>query len=164
MIRGRPSTRWVSLATSCMLSRVRALAMPLSTILRCRFSSCELNSARSWSRSACAYQTSRLVILAKSRIACRYRATVAVTISRRSLPPNPLPRAATSMLAASRLTSHSHGPGVVSSKSLTSKTRSRSAEPKMPKFDRCASPHACTASPDTGVRERSLAIGSAAPR
>ena len=43
-------------------------------------------------------------------------------------------------------------------------TRRRSAEPKIPKFDRCASPHACTASPDTGVWERSLAIGSAAPR
>ena len=71
MIRGRPLTTWHSLATSCMLSLVRALAMPLSTILRCRFSSCELNSARSWSRSACAYQTSRLVIAAKSRIARR---------------------------------------------------------------------------------------------
>ena len=164
MILGRPSTRWVSLATSCMLSRVRALAIPVSTILRCRAFSCVLNCARSSSRSACAYQMSRLVIPAKVRIACRYRATAAVTISRRSLPLNPLPRPATSRLAASRLTSHSHGPGVVSSKSLTSKTSRRSAEPKMPKFDRCASPQACTASPDTGVWERSLAIGSAAPR
>jgi hypothetical protein len=77
---------------------------------------------------------------------------MAVTISRRSLPENPLSRPATSRLAASRLTSHSHGPGRVSSKSFTSKTRRRSAEPKMPKFDRCASPHACTASPDTGCR------------
>jgi hypothetical protein len=42
--------------------------------------------------------------------------------------------AITSRLAASRLTSHSHG---------------------------CASPHACTASPDTGVVARSAAIGSA---
>ena len=71
MIRGRPSTTRVSLATSCMLSLVRALAMPLSTILRCRAFSCDSNSARSWSTSACAYQTSRLVIPAKSRIACR---------------------------------------------------------------------------------------------
>ena len=71
---------------------------------------------------------------------------------RRSLPANPLPRPATSRLAASRLTSHSHGPGRVSSKSLTSKTRRRSAEPKTPKLDRCASPHACTVSPETGVR------------
>jgi len=31
-------------------------------------------------------------------------------------------------------------------------------------MDRCASPHARTASPDTGVLARSLAIGSAAPR
>ena len=67
-------------------------------------------------------------------------------------------------LAASRLTSHSHGPGRVSSKSLTSNTRRRSAEPNRPKLDRCASPQACTASPDTGVPARSLAIGRAAPR
>ena len=164
MIRGRPSTTRGSLAMSCMLSWVRALARPLSIILRCRCFSCESNCARSSSTSVSAYQTCRFVIPAKVRIACRYRATAAVTISPRSLSGNPLPRAATSRLAASRLTSHSHGPGSVSSKSLTSKTRRRSAEPKTPKFDRCASPHACTANPDTGVVARSLAIGSAAPR
>ena len=71
MIRGRPSTMRVSLATSCMLSLVRALARPLSTILRCRAFSWDSNSARSWSMSACAYQTSRSVIPAKPRIACR---------------------------------------------------------------------------------------------
>ena len=42
---------------------------------------------------------------------------------------------ATSMLAASRLRSHSNGPGSVSSKSLTSKIRSRSGEAKPPKLD-----------------------------
>ncbi len=42
---------------------------------------------------------------------------------RRSLVGNPLSRPATARLAASRLTSHSNGPGSVSSKSLTSKTR-----------------------------------------
>ena len=71
MIFGRPSTRWVSLATSCMLSLVRALAIPLSTILRCRAFICESSCARRSSRSACAYQMSRLVIVAKVRIACR---------------------------------------------------------------------------------------------
>ena len=87
-----------------------------------------------------------------------------LTIARRCLALKPLPRAATSRLAASRFTSHSHGPGTVSSKSFTSNTRRRSAEPKMPKFDRCASPQAWTASPVTGVVARSLAIGRAAPR
>ena len=164
MIRGWPSTTRVSLATACMLSLVRALATPASNALRWRAFICELSSARASSTSTRAYQTSRLSIPAKSRIACRYRATVAATISRRCLPGNPLPRAATSRLAASRLTSHSHGPGSVSSKSLTSKTRRRSGEPNTPKLDRCASPQACTASPDTGVVARSLAIGSAAPR
>ena len=68
------------------------------------------------------------------------------------------------MLAASRFTSHSHGPGSVSSKSLTSKTSLRSGEPNSPKLDRCASPQACTMIPVAGVRARSLAIGRAAPR
>jgi hypothetical protein len=54
--------------------------------------------------------------------------------------------------------------GGVSSKSLTSKRNFRSGEAKMPKLDRCASPHAWTTSPELGVVARSLAIGSAAPR
>ena len=48
------------------------------------------------------------------------------------------------MLTASRLTSHSHGPGSVSSKSLTSNIKRRSGEANTPKFDRCASPQHCT--------------------
>ena len=71
---------------------------------------------------------------------------------------------ATARLAASRLTSHSNGPGRVSSKSLTSKTSRRSGEANAPKFDRCASPHSCTRSPDAGIPARSAAIGRAAPR
>jgi hypothetical protein len=71
MIRGRPSTTWVSLASSCMLSRVRALAKPLSTCLRCLLAIWDPNCSRIWFRSACAYQTWRLVIAAKLRIALR---------------------------------------------------------------------------------------------
>ena len=70
---------------------------------------------------------------------------------RRALTGNPLSRPATAKLAASRLTSHSNGPGRVSSKSLTSKTSRRSGEANAPKLDRCASPHSCTRSPDEGV-------------
>ena len=55
------------------------------------------------------------------------------------------------MLAASRLTSHSHGPGSVSSKSLASKTSARSGEANRPKFDRCASPQICTSMSVRGV-------------
>jgi hypothetical protein len=76
----------------------------------------------------------------------------------------PFSRPATSRLAASRLTSYSHGPGSVSSKSLMSKTSRRSGEPKTPKLDRCASPQACTVSPDTAVVDKSAAITSADPR
>ena len=75
------------------------------------------------------------------------RATVSSTICSWSLTAKPLSRAAISMLAASRLTSHSHGPGSVSSKSLTSNTSRRSGEANTPKFDRCASPQHCTRQP-----------------
>ena len=67
-------------------------------------------------------------------------------------------------LAARRLTSHSHGPGRVSSKSLTSKSSLRSGEAYRPKLDRCASPQTWTVRPDTGVVARSLAMTRAAPR
>ena len=69
-----------------------------------------------------------------------------------SLAVNPLSRPATARLAASRLTSHSNGPGSVSSKSLRSKTSRRSGEANAPKLARCASPHSCTRSPAAGVR------------
>ncbi len=67
-------------------------------------------------------------------------------------------------LAANRFTSHSHGPRSVSSKSLRSKTRLRSAEAKTPKLLRWASPQAWTFSPDRGVVDRSDAMMRAAPR
>src|ERR1700728_4655204 len=76
----------------------------------------------------------------------------------------PLALAATTMLAARRLTSHSHGPGSVSSKSLQSKTSCRSGDPKTPKFDRWASPQIWAVRPDVGVVERSDAMIRAAPR
>jgi len=44
---------------------------------------------------------------------------------------------------------------------LRLKIRCRSGEPKIPKFDRCASPHSCTVIPEVGVVARSAAIGSA---
>ena len=53
-------------------------------------------------------------------------------------------RPAISKLAARRFTSHSNGPGSVSSKSFTSNTSERSGEAKPPKLERCASPHSCT--------------------
>jgi hypothetical protein len=68
------------------------------------------------------------------------------------------------MLVASRFTSHSHGAGRVSSKSLTSKTRRRSGEAQIPKFDRCASPQAWTVIPVTGAGARPVAMISAPPR
>ena len=70
----------------------------------------------------------------------------------------PLARPAMTMLAASRLTSHSQGPGSVSSKSLASNTSRRSGEAKMPKLERCASPLACTTMSVRGVSARSKAM------
>ena len=77
---------------------------------------------------------------------------------------NPLLRAAISKLAAIRFTSHSNGPGSVSSKSFTSNSSTRSGEANAPKFDRCASPHSWASSPATGVSARSAAMILAAPR
>ena len=83
---------------------------------------------------------------------------------RSSSGPKPFSRAATARLAARRLTSHSHGPGMVSSKSLTSKIRWRSGVANSPKFIRWASPQACTQMSVRGVSARSAAIIAAAPR
>ncbi len=116
------------------------------------------------SAAARAYHTANVSMPAKPRIARRYAATVARTMRRRSFGEKSLFRAAISTLVASRLTSHSHGPGSVSSKSSTSKTRLRSGEANSPKLARWASPQACTISPVRGVRARSPAISSAAPR
>ena len=63
----------------------------------------------------------------------------------------PLAGPAMMTLAARRFTSHSQGPGRVSSKSLASKTRVRSGEANSPKFERWASPLAWTRMSVRGV-------------
>jgi hypothetical protein len=111
--------------------------------------------SRTWRRE---YQTSRLRIDANARIAVRYSPTEAVITCPRSALVKPLFHPATARLAARRFTSHSHGPGKVSSKSLMSNRSSRSGDPNRPKFDTCASPHTWTLKPDRGVEARSAAI------
>ena len=97
-------------------------------------------SGRASSTSTRAYQTSILRAAANRAISARYDPAVSSMPRSRSRRDKPRSRPATAMLATSRLTSHSHGPGSVSSKSLTSKIRRRSGEPKRPKFERWASP------------------------
>ena len=89
---------------------------------------------------------------------------MASTTASRSFREKPLSRPTIAKLADRRFRSHSHGPGVVSSKSLMSKTRIRSGEPNVPKFERCASPHNWVRMLEFGVRERSVAMISAPPR
>ena len=103
-------------------------------------------------------------IEAYSWIRSRYDRTAAWTAWRPSCGVKRRDRAATATLATSRRTSHSHGPGCVSSKSLTSNMRSRSGDANNPKLPRCASPASCTAMSVRGSEARSAAIGSAAPR
>ena len=98
-----------------------------------------------------AYQRSRLRIVANSRIASRYDLPTATLIAGALLAANPRSRPATAKLATRRLTSHSNGPGSVSSKSLTPKTSRRSGAAKAPKFERCASPQSWACSPVRGV-------------
>ena len=147
-----------------MLSRVRAFASCFSVRFTCLALNCFANRWSMLSTSACEYQTARLFIAANSRIVSRYVAAVLSTIRSCCLTVKPLSRAAINMLTARRLTSHSHGPGSVSSKSLRSNTRRRSGEANTPKFDRCASPQHWTVSPERGVAARSLAMIAAAPR
>ncbi len=64
--------------------------------------------------------------------------------ARRSRSLNPRSRPPIAKLATRRLTSHSNGPGWVSSKSLMSKIRRRSGAAKTPKLERCASPQSWT--------------------
>ena len=71
MMRRRPSTTVVSFPSACMLSRVLAFAIAFSVTLRLRLASWDLNVAIASSRSRWVYQTSRIGILAKSRIAVR---------------------------------------------------------------------------------------------
>ena len=88
---------------------------------------------------------------ANSCIAERYSPTSVSSTLARSLAENPLSRPAMAKLAASRLTSHSHGPGKVSSKSLMPNTSRRSGEANTPKFIRWASPQTCVVIPERGV-------------
>ena len=71
MIRRRPSTTVVSLAAAFMLSLVWALASSFSASLYLFALTWDLNSAMVGSMSRCAYQTSRKVWFANSRIAVR---------------------------------------------------------------------------------------------
>ena len=168
-IRGSPSTLPVRFANTRIWSRVRAFAMSpaasFASRLPRRFAITSpsiqsmIRSASRWS-----YQASSVVISADARICRRYSPTQAMTIDRRSREPNPRSRPATSKLAARRFTSHSHGPGSVSSKSLMSNISLRSGEPNTPKFDRWASPQSCTLIPERGVAARSAAMISAPPR
>ena len=110
------------------------------------------------------YQTSRFFMPAARFMISRYWRTPARTIFERVASSQPLSRPAISRLAAKRFTSHSHGPGRVSSKSFMSKINRRSADPNTPKFDRWASPQIWTWSPELGVPARSDAMIRAAPR
>ena len=143
-----------------MLSFVRAFASAFSA----RFSALSASAAAGRelaanvdSMSRCAYQTSRFFIAAKRAIAVRYSSTVSSTTRSCAFAEKPLSWAAMSMLTASRLTSHSHGPGSVSSKSLMSNTSLRSGEANTPKFDRCASPQHWTV--QTRARRRREVAG-----
>src|SRR3954451_24014985 len=72
--------------------------------------------------------------------------------------------ATTTRLAANRLTSHSNGPGSVSSKSRNANASCRSGVAHNPKFRTCASPHIWTSRPVWEHPARSAAMTAAAPR
>ena len=151
-----------------MLSFVR----PLATFASIRFSAlasfkvaCRLTLARISSTSMREYHMSRFPMAANARMFSRYERPTSWLIAARCFSSKPRSRPATAKLAASRFTSHSNGPGSVSSKSLRLKTILRSGAAKPPKFDRWASPQSWVCSPVRGpLAERSDAIRYAAPR
>ncbi len=164
MIRSSPSTRWsTSPAPACcpLPGPWRRSDRASGALASARRRRTAREGAATSSRE---YQMPRFDIPANRRIASRYSRVAAISGRRRSRSPKPRSRAAISMLAASRFRSHSQGPGSVSSKSLTSKTSSRSGAAKPPKLERCASPQSCTSKPLRGEAARSVAMTAAAPR
>lgn len=129
--RPRPPTSSVSVPRSWRLSRERSLRSALSV----RHAVClpMASWCRTCSVSAAAYQTARVDRRAKPRTALRQDRTTAVRRSSRS---EPFWLPATAKLAARRNTSHSHGPGAASSKSLRSNSNRRSGVTNTPKLDR----------------------------
>ncbi len=162
--RSSPSTRSVSFLTARRLVLRRALANGLANTIRPFAPSSPPKRSTSSLAFRRSYQTSRW-LSPRTRASprgtrARRRARSAVGVRRA----RPTSRPAISALAAIRLTSHSHGPGSVSSKSLGLKTSLRSGAANPPKFEMWASPHACTTMPEFGVAARSAAITAAAPR
>ena len=88
----------------------------------------------------------------------------ASTASRQTLSGFFASRPARTRLVASRFTSHSHGPAIVSSKSLVSNTSAPVGDPYTPRLRTCASPQSWTVIPETGNCARSYAIIGTAPR
>ena len=143
---------------------MRALATLASARLRAAAPTPVCSSLMAASTSMWEYHTARLVMAANRCMLERYSPSRASSTLARSLVENPLSRPAMAKLAASRLTSHSHGPGQVSSKSLMPNSSRRSGDANTPKFIRWASPQTCVVIPDRGVPARSAAMISAAPR
>ena len=121
-MRYSPSTCSVSLLNAFMLSLPCALARFVSNRLISAGVALDRYSANTFSTSSRAYQTSRFVIPGERRHRLAVglhgrRATITAGLLRRERSATG-PRSRSS--AASRLTSHSNGPGLVSSKSLMS--------------------------------------------
>ncbi len=173
-MRYRPSTSSASFESACRLSCVRALSATrcarfvadFSRVLSVPFNE-RVAVLMAFIRSASdrrEYQMSIVVICANSAIRSRYDSTDRSVALRASAGVKPLLRAAIVKLAAMRFTSHSNGPGSVSSKSFRSKSNVRSGDANTPKLERCASPQSCATRPALGVSFRSAAMIFAAPR
>ena len=140
-MRGSPSTIVVSLAKALIESLVRAFSSTRSRLGMAFWPVSALRRSAKLAASRWAYQTSSSVICAK--LAHRLPVSAHRLLDR----PRAVRRWRTRARARrprcwrpSRLMSHSQGPGSVSSKSFTSKTRSRSGEAYPPKLRRWASP------------------------
>ena len=140
----------MSLVNAFMLSFERALARVASRLGASLVPTWARTRATRESPSRRAYHTPNSVSAANSRIASRYWRAVASTAFRRSAGFSWPSRPATSMLAARRFTSHSHGPGRVSSKSFTSNSKERSGRGEAAEVEQVSVPAALHPEPRGG--------------
>src|SRR5215472_9506625 len=160
-MRVRPFLTFAIFGKMCSAVCSRAF---FSTCSQCFRAATDRASSTKTSASMYEYHTSSARMVPYSRMCSRYDCAIVTTASSQRFRFKPNSRDARTMLAASRLTSHSQGAGKVSSKSLMSNSSRRSGLAKPPKFHAWQSPHACTRIPVAGVFERSQAIKAAEPR
>lgn len=143
VMRRLPSTTVVSLLNACTVSRVRAVVSAWNILSRALLPSDSGMSPRSCSVSAWVYQTSRLPVPAKPRIASRYARTVPRTTLRRCLAEKSLARPHDHETGREPFDVPLPGAGQRLVEVVDVEDQMPFGEASSRKFSRCASPQSC---------------------